>query len=298
MTLQDMTIFDKWMLGIRPKTLPAAASPVVMAWGVAAATVDSFHWGAALAALFGALMIQVGTNFINDVMDFAKGADTTERLGPIRVTQTGLLTPKQVWFGVAISFGLATIAGGYLYYVAGWPVLLIGIASFIAGLAYTAGPYPLAYIGLADLFVMIFFGFVAVGGTVYVIIGEVPLSAWWVGVAAGALTVNILVVNNIRDIETDRQANRRNIPVVFGRKAAEAEYGLMVLVAYLVPLILIYKNEYYYWLMLVFFTMPQALKLYMVLRSGLEGKGLNKILGQTAQLLFRYGVLFAVGLIL
>lgn len=298
MIFQDMTFFDKWMLGIRPKTLPAAASPVLMAWGVAAAATGSFRWGAALAALFGALMIQIGTNLINDVMDYAKGADTAERLGPIRVTQAGLLSPKQVWFGVVISYGLAAIAGIYLYFVAGWPVLLIGIASFIAGLAYTAGPYPLAYIGLADLFVMIFFGFVAVGGTVYVIIGEVPVSAWLAGAAAGALTVNILVVNNIRDIKTDRQANRRNIPVVFGRKAAEWEYAFMFLVAYVVPLILIYKNIASYWLLLVFVTVPQAWKLFMVLRSGLEGKGLNKILGQTAQLLFRFGVLFAVGMIL
>lgn len=290
-----LSISQRWMLAIRPKTLTAAIAPVILGWGVAATT-GKFLWGPALAALLTSIMIQIGTNLVNDVVDFSKGADTDARTGPVRVTQTGLLTPRQVWGGVILSFGLAVVAGLYLAWVAGWPVLVIGALCLLSGIAYTAGPYPLAYNGLGDLFVFLFFGFAAVGGTVFVVSSQVPPQTWFAATAAGALTVNILVVNNIRDIETDRKAGRKNLPVVLGRRAAEWEFALMLVAAYAVPPILVCKQLSSPWILLSALTFPQALNLWGILRSGRSGPELNPILGKTAQLLLWYCLSFALGL--
>lgn len=295
--VKSISIGQRWLLAIRPKTLPAAAAGVVAGCGVAA-TLDQFRWGAALAALLGALLIQVGANLVNDVADFYRGADTEARLGPTRVTHTGLLSVSQVWAGVGLVFGLAALAGVYLTWLAGWPVIIIGLASILAAVAYTTGPYPLAYIGLGDLFVMLFFGFVAVCGTVFVVAGQVPHSAWWVALAVGALTVNILVVNNIRDMETDRQAGRSNIPLRFGRKAAEWEFGLMLALAFLVPPLLVIGELASGWVLLVILSLPLGLKLWNTLLSGVEGPPLNDTLAQTAQMLLLYCTLLAAGLLL
>lgn len=292
-----LTPLQRWSLAVRPKTLAAAVAPVVLGGGIAFTT-GSFRWSAWLAALFGAVMIQIGTNLVNDVVDFSKGADTAERTGPTRVTESGLLTEKQVWRAVWLSYGLAVLAGVYLTWLAGWPVVVIGLASLLAGIAYTAGPYPLAYVGLGGLFVFVFFGFVAVGGTVYVASGQLPLLAWFGGSAAGALIVNILVVNNIRDIESDRKAGRRNLPVLLGRRAAEVQFLLMLVTAYAVPPILICKSLAGWWSLLPFLTLPQAARLLAVLRAGTHGPALNPILGQTAQLALRFCALLALGLLL
>jgi 1,4-dihydroxy-2-naphthoate octaprenyltransferase len=292
-----VSLIQKWLLAIRPKTLTAAVAPVVLGWGIAATT-GTLRWGAGVAALFGAVMIQIGTNLVNDVVDFSKGADTAERTGPTRVTQTGLLSSRQVWMGVLVTFGLAGLAGLYLTLIAGWPIALLGLAALLAGIAYTAGPLPLAYIGLGDFFAFIFFGFGAVCGTVFVTAGALPESAWWAGAASGALIVNILVVNNIRDIHTDRIAGRKNIPVVLGRVAAEWEFALMLVLAFAVPPILICKGLASPWVMLAYISLPQGVKLWSILRSGLDGPPLNPILGQTAQMVLRYAFLFAFGLIL
>jgi 1,4-dihydroxy-2-naphthoate octaprenyltransferase len=293
---ESISLTQKWLLAIRPKTLPAAVAPVVLGWGIATTT-GSFRWGAGLAALFGSVMIQIGTNLVNDVVDFSKGADTKERTGPTRVTQTGLLTSRQVWTGVLATFGLAGLAGLYLTLRSGWPVAVLGVAAVLAGTAYTAGPFPLAYIGLGDLFVFIFFGLGAVCGTVFVTSGSLPESAWWAGAAAGALIVNILVVNNIRDIDTDRAAGRKNIPVMFGRGTAEWEFAMMLVLAFAVPPILICKGFASPWVMLSYLSLPQGARLWSALRSGLKGPPLNPILGQTAQMALRYCVLFAAGLL-
>ena len=171
--LNELNYFQRWHLAARPKTLPAAVAPVLVG-GALAYAAGSFRPLAALAALLGAVLIQIGTNFVNDVADFEKGADTHERLGPTRVTENELLTPRQVWGGVTVVFGLATLLGVYLIAVTGWPVAVIGLASLLGGYIYTAGPWPLAYNGLGDLGVMIFFGFVAVCGTAYVTAGFLP----------------------------------------------------------------------------------------------------------------------------
>jgi 1,4-dihydroxy-2-naphthoate octaprenyltransferase len=294
---QSLSFTQRWVLAIRPKTLTAAVAPVILGWSIAAHT-GSFSWGPALAALIASLMIQIGTNLVNDVVDFSKGADTEARTGPTRVTQTGLLTPKQVWLGVWFTFGIAALVGFYLIWHSGWIVLWIGLASLTAGILYTAGPYSLAYIGLGDLFVMIFFGFVAVCGTVFVSAGSLPALAWFGAAAAGALTVNILVVNNIRDIDTDRQAGRRNLAIVFGRKAAAWEYGVMLVLAYAVPPVLVCKDLAPVWVLVSLLSLPRGIKLWSILRGDMAGKALNPILGQTAQLLLVYCLLFGSGLLL
>ena len=182
--------------------------------------------------------------------------------------------------------------------VAGWPALVLGIASLIAGITYTAGPYPLAYHGLGGLFVLIFFGFVAVGGTVLVTAGALPASTWYGALAAGVLTVNILVVNNIRDINTDRQAGRTNLAVKAGRPAAEWQYGLNLVIAYSVPFFLICADLASFWALLPMISLPRGIKIWQILRSGRQGKSLNPQLGNTAQLLLVYCLLLAFALIL
>ncbi len=293
----SLSFSQRWVLAIRPKTLTAAVAPVVVGWGVAATT-GKFHWGAAIAALITSIMIQIGTNLVNDVVDFSKGADTEDRTGPLRVTQSGLLTPRQVWLGVFVTFGVAVVAGLYLTWVAGWLVLVIGAASLISGIAYTAGPFPLAYHGFGDIFVLLFFGYAAVGGTVYVVGDGLPPLTWFAATAVGALTVNILVVNNIRDIETDRRAGRKNLPVVLGRKAAQWEFAIMLVAAYAVPFILVCKQVTSPWVLLSILTLPQGIKIWGILRTGQSGQALNPVLGQTAQHLLRYSLLFTLGVLI
>jgi len=288
--------FQAWWLAIRPKTLPAAVSPVVLGCAVAAAA-GQFRLLVGLAAALIALMLQIGANLVNDVVDFSRGADTADRTGPTRVTQHGLLTPRQVWAGVWVVFGLAAAAGGYLVWLGSWPVFWVGLASILAALAYTAGPLPLAYIGLGDVFVLIFFGYAAVCGTVYVMTGALSDLAWYSATAAGVLTVNILVVNNIRDMETDKEAGRVNIPILFGRAAAHWEFAIMLAVAYAVPAILVCKGLATYSVMLSWLTLPSGINLWRLLRSGLAGQALNPLLGKTAQQLLRYCLLLSIGLL-
>jgi 1,4-dihydroxy-2-naphthoate octaprenyltransferase len=290
------TILQRWWLAIRPKTLPAAIAPVILGWAIAFQS-GTFRIPAALAALLISLLIQIGTNLVNDVVDFSKGADTEKRTGPIRVTQSGMLTPRQVWSGVFATFGLAALLGSYLVLVAGWPALALGIASFLAGIAYTAGPYPLAYNGLGGLFVLIFFGFGAVGGTVLVTADALPATTWYGALAAGVLTVNILVVNNIRDMETDQAAGRTNLAVRLGRHAAVWQYFFNLVAAYAMPFLLLCEDLTSYWALLPLITLPRGLEIWKILRSGQSGRALNPQLGRTAQLLLVYCLLLSMGLI-
>ncbi|UCF66293.1 MAG: 1,4-dihydroxy-2-naphthoate polyprenyltransferase, partial [Acidobacteriota bacterium] len=226
-----------WWLAARPKTLPAALAPVIVG-SAAAAQASVWRWGPALAAALGAVMIQIGTNLANDVQDFERGADTGDRLGPLRVTQAGLMKPAEVRRGMVVAFGIAILAGLYLTAIAGWPVVAIGLISIASGLAYTGGPLPLGYHGLGDLFVFLFFGFVAVCGTAFVIAGFVPAVAWVASVPIGALATTILAVNNVRDHETDRRAGKRTLPVLLGRRSGVLEIALLLAAAYLTPLLL------------------------------------------------------------
>ncbi|HEY9856632.1 MAG TPA: 1,4-dihydroxy-2-naphthoate polyprenyltransferase [Stenomitos sp.] len=284
-----------WLLASRPKTLPAALVPVLV--GGALAYGDRlFAAGPFLAAVLGALLIQIGTNFANDYFDFVKGADTEERMGPTRVTQSGLVTPRQTLIATAVAFALATLVGLYLVLVGGWPIVAIGVLSILSGLAYTGGPFPLGYNGLGELFVMIFFGFVAVLGTYFVQAHAVTPLAWWVAVPVGLLSSAILVVNNYRDIQTDRKAGKRTLAARFGERFAKVEYGVFVFGAYLVPLALVGLGKLSWFALLPLLTLPLAAKL---MRSMLTESGpvLNKTLAGTGKLLLFFGVLLSIGLV-
>ncbi len=286
-----------WVLAARPKTLLASVTPVLVG-SAAAYAAGGYRAGASLAALFGAVMIQIGTNLANDVVDFEKGVDTGDRLGPLRATQAGLLSPSEVRLGAALAFGLAGMAGVYLTWVAGWPVVILGLASILAGAAYTAGPFPLVSLGLGDVFVLIFFGFVAVGGTAYVQAGYVPAAAWPAAVAVGALATVILGINNVRDMETDRRAGRRTVPVLFGRRAGVLELGLLLLVAYLAPPYMAWTGLSAPFVLLPLLSLPGAFRLFRTVASTQEGPALNQALGQSAGLIFYFGALLALGIVL
>jgi 1,4-dihydroxy-2-naphthoate polyprenyltransferase len=282
------------VLAARPATLTAALVPVLVGTAVAQAS-GGLRAGPALAALFGAFMLQITSNFANDVFDAEKGADTHERLGPTRAVQSGLLTPRQVRVGLSITIALAFAAGIYLTAVAGWPVVVIGLCSILSAVAYTGGPFPLGYHGLGDVFVMIFFGFVAVCGTVFVQTGAVPPLAWLASVPVGAIATAVLVVNNVRDRETDVKAGKRTLAVRFGRRAGVAEYAGLLVIAYVTPAAAIALLGRSPWVLLPVVTLPVGFFLARTLATT-EGKPLNDCLTGTAKLLLLYGVLFAAGL--
>jgi len=288
--------FRRWIMAIRPATLPAAVTPVLV--GTAAAyAAGGFRPGPALAALLGALLLQVGANLANDLFDYEKGADTEHRLGPTRVVQSGLLPAAAVRRATALTFFLALLVGVYLVWVAGWIIVTIGLLSIAAAIAYTGGPYPLGYNGLGDIAVFIFFGLVAVCGTAYVQVGAVPALAWIAAVPVGTLVTAILVVNNVRDIETDGVAGKRTLAVRFGRRAVVAEYALLLAAAYAVPPFLFLTDRLSAWVLLPLLTVPAALPLCRSVH-GHRGRALNPTLGRTAMLGVVFGALFALGIAL
>lgn len=282
-----------WLEATRPRTLPAAATPVVVGAAIAYAggSLDGLRTSLALGC---ALLLQIGANLANDVFDHEKGADTEERLGPRRAVQAGLISPRAMKVATAVVLGVALVIGVVLVQWGGWPILAIGVASIIAALAYTGGPYPLAYHGLGDIFVLLFFGFAAVAGTVWLNLGRVPPLAWAASLPVGLLATAILVVNNVRDRHSDARANKRTLVVRFGRRGGLIElYGVFGL-AYLVPIgLAVVERTGWYLLPLV--TLPAAVVLARAV-GRLEGVALNPVLGGTAKLLFQYGVLFAVGI--
>lgn len=286
-----------WLLATRPATLTAALAPVIVGAAAAyhAAGRAGFRTASLVAAALGAIFIQIGTNLANDVFDYEKGADTAERLGPLRVTQAGLLTPATVRAGMVASFVLATLAGAYLVAVSGWPIVAIGLASIASGVAYTGGPYPLGYNGLGDVFVFVFFGLVAVTGTAFVTLGHVPTLAWLAAVPVGALSTAVLVVNNTRDHETDIKAGKRTLVVRFGRAFGVGEYIACWVVAWTLPLFLAASlGSPLFALPLV--TVPMGVRLIGgVVR--LRGKALNPLLADTAKMLLLHSVLMALALV-
>lgn len=299
MTTSPKTISTRqaWLMAARPKTLPAAVGPVLV--GAALAYADgAFQLLPALACLLGALLLQIGSNFANDYFDFFKGADTHDRLGPPRVTASGLLTPTQVRWGMVVIFGAAVLVGVYLIVQGGWPILVIGVAAILVALAYTGGPFPFGYYGLGDFFVFIFFGLVAVGGTYYV--QALRFSPWIVlaAVPAGVLITNILVVNNLRDLETDRRASKRTLAVLLGRRATQNEYLLLLVVAYAIPLIFGLTGHWPWWTLLSWLTIPLAVGLVKKVLSATDGPTLNATLAGTARLSLLFNLLLAIGLVL
>ncbi len=285
-----------WLMAARPRTLTAAVAPVIvgtaLAWRAGA-----FQPLTALAALLVSLLIQIGANFANDLYDFKKGADAVGRVGPTRVTTAGLLTPAQVAQGMWAVFALAALLGAYVAWVGGWPLLLLGAACLLAGWAYTAGPFPLGYNGLGDVAVFIFFGVGGTLGTYYAQAHALTWPALWAAVPVGLLTTNIIIVNNVRDVETDRAVGKRTLAVLLGRTAACWEYVLLALIAYAVPIIFVAQGWAGGWALLPLLTAPLAVRHTRVLFTT-RGPALNRTLAGTAQLLAQYAVLFAIGITL
>ena len=289
-----------WIMAIRPPTLTAAVVPVAV--GTAVALHDGVRAPlAALAALFGALALQAGANLANDLSDFRRGADTETRLGPVRVTQRGLLSEWQVMGGVIVSFAIATAFGLYLAYLGGWPIIAIGIASMLAALTYTGGPWPFGYRGLGEVFVFIFFGVVAVAGTYYVQACAVDACRVTNDVFAAslpvALTVTaILVVNNVRDIDQDRLAGKYTLAVYLGRRLARTELVVVVAGAYLAAGALWFLGGFSGWVLLSWLSVPAAIMPVAVSLRRTDGPPLNAALRAMARLHLIFGLLLAIGL--
>lgn len=290
------SLFQIWMLAARPKTLPAAAAAVIV--GTAVAIREGFFQPApAAAALLAALLLQIGANLANDVFDFHRGADSHDRLGPLRVTQEGLLTPRQVLVGMWVTFGLAALLGLYLIVTAGWPVLLVGLASILAAMAYTGGPFPFGYYGLGDLVVFIFFGPVAVVGAYFVQARQISPLALWASLPMGFLITAILVVNNLRDIESDRRAGKRTLATHLGAGGTRWQYLLCLLAAYLAAALPVFLRLAEFWLLLSWFSTPLAFFLTRFIWRT-SGRPLNQALAGTGRLTLLFGVLFSLGLII
>jgi 1,4-dihydroxy-2-naphthoate octaprenyltransferase len=287
-----------WLLAARPATLSAAAVPVLVGAAAAVSEGARFRPLVFVATLVCALLIQIGTNFANDYSDFHRGADHEGRLGPVRVTQSGLISQRDVRRGIFVAFGLAVVLGAGLAWVGGWPIIVIGLLSVCAGLAYTGGPFPFGYHGLGDLFVFLFFGVVAVCGTAYLQAGTWSGFALLLSVPVGLLVTNILVVNNLRDLPTDRAAHKRTLAVRIGARATRAQYALFTALAYLVPVAVALTLPSRRWLLLPLATVPLAAGLVRRVLGGLEGRDLNPMLKRSGQLLLFFGALLAIALVL
>ncbi len=284
-----------WLLAARPKTLWAAAAPVVVGTALALGA-DAAHWPAAAAALVSAVLVQIGTNFSNDYLDFEKGADSPARKGPTRATAAGLVTPQAMRRATALTFALAFAVGMLLVWRGGWPVLAIGIASIVAGVMYTAGRYSLAYLGVADLFVLVFFGPVAVGGTYYVQALSINTLVLVAGLGPGLLATAILLVNNVRDVEEDRAAGKKTLVVRLGKPFGVALYAFCVVAAALVPAVLwALAGGARPWSLTTLVLAPLAWPLVQRLGAEADPAALNPLLGRTAQLLVLYSLFFSVG---
>ena len=291
-----MNKFQSWLLASRPKTLLASVVPVMVGTALAVNS-GEFNLLVSFVALVCSLLIQIGTNFTNDLYDFLKGADTTSRKGPVRVLSNRLITVKEMKIGIIITFISAFILGLYLVYIGGIIILLIGILSIIAGLAYTAGPYPLAYKGLGDIFVFMFFGLIGTLGTYYLHTKELSLPAVLSSIPVGALITNILVVNNYRDIKEDRHAGKNTLAVKLGKPFTQYQFIFLITFSFLTPLLLFLFFDFKIWIFLPYLTLPAAYNITkMIFR--LDGIQLNKTLELTARLSALYGILFSAGLIL
>jgi 1,4-dihydroxy-2-naphthoate octaprenyltransferase len=310
MTTADVTRTEAWLMAARPQTLPAGAAPVVLGAALAVYA-DVFAPLPALAALVGALLIQVGTNFANDYYDAVNGTDTEDREGFTRVTAGGLIEPRKVKYAMAATYGLAVVVGLYLVAIGGVPILVVGLSGIAAGILYTGGPYPYGYYGLGDFFVFLYFGVVAVTGTYYVQAaatvagtfpttlpaGTVPLEVLVASLGAAGPSTAILVVNNIRDRETDRETGKRTLAVILGYRWSRVEFVGMLGLAYVVPAVLWLAFGYPLTVLLPLLTLPLAASLTRTVLTRTDGEALNPALERTGQLLAVYSLVLSVGLL-
>jgi len=285
-----------WLLAARLKTLPAAISPVILGSALA------YHDGIlsimiSFMTLLAALLIQIGTNFANDVFDFQKGTDRDDRLGPVRVTQSGLISPRKMKRSMWFIFIQAICVGFYLAFIGGWPIVIIGLASIAAGIFYTWGPYPLGYHGWGDVFVFIFFGLIAVSGTYYLQTNTISNLSIMLGIIMGMLSTAILVVNNLRDADTDKVSGKRTLAVQLGKKFSKIQYSILMLTPFLLLLYIWWHSKNEWSLLITMFALPKSLHLINQIFS-LTDSDLNFVLSQTARFLFIFTVLLSTGLII
>ena len=285
-----------WVMAARVRTLPASVAPVLVGTSLALGA-DHFHPLAFVAALLGAMLIQVGTNLSNDYSDARRGADAEDRLGPVRVTAGGLVPPSQVLLATWATFALAVACGAYLVAVAGPELLAVGAASILAGVLYTGGPRPYGYEGLGEVFVFLFFGIVAVVGSYFVQVQELPWEAFVCAVPVGLLAGAILLVNNIRDLETDRRAGKRTLAVRIGRPRARALYKAMLASAFLAAPLPWVLGSLSVWLLLSWAALPLAAGVVRTIDSRTDGTALNAALARTGVLQLVFCVLLSAGIL-
>jgi 1,4-dihydroxy-2-naphthoate octaprenyltransferase len=286
-----------WLMAARVRTLPAAIAPVLVGTALAGYQ-HVFHPLRFIAALIGAVFIQIGTNLSNDYSDARRGADTEDRLGPVRVTAGGLVPPRQVLIATYLTFGVAILAGIYLIAVAGWQLLLVGAASILAGVLYTGGPKPYGYEGLGELFVFLFFGIVAVAGSYFVQTKHLIWEAFALAVPVGLIASAILVVNNFRDIDTDRRAGKRTLAVRLGRERSRALYAAIVYGAFVLAPVTWLFGPLKPWVLVPWLTLPMAAGVVRIVRNHTDGPSLNQALAQTGILQLAFCMLLSAGLLL
>ena len=295
-TTNKISKFDAWILASRPRTLLAAVVPVIVGTSIAIHD-GKFNTIAATLALLCSILIQIGTNFANDLFDFIHGTDKHDRIGPQRAVASGLITIDEMKIGTALTFGLSFILGLYLVYTGGWIVLLIGVVSIAAGIAYTAGPLPLAYYGLGDVAAFLFFGLIGTVGTYFVQAHEFTWMSFWASIPVGSLITNILVVNNYRDREEDSSNGKNTLAVIFGEKFSRIQYTLFMVISYAILFIVYFTFKKSLFVFLPFLSLPLSIKLVGMIYT-LRGRELNKTLELTAKLSAIYGALFAAGILL
>jgi 1,4-dihydroxy-2-naphthoate octaprenyltransferase len=286
-------------MAARPRTLPAAIAPVLV--GTAAAIEKAGELprvGAFIAALIGSIFIQIGTNLANDYSDAKRGADTVDRLGPVRVTAAGLVAPRSVLIATWLAFGIAVAAGIYLAIVAGWVIIAVGAASIAAGVLYTGGPRPYGYAGLGEVFVFLFFGLVAVNGSYYVQLERLDWLPFGLSVAVGCLATAILVVNNVRDIETDRRTSKRTLAVRLGRRRARSLYVALLVAAYAALLGTVTSRGGPWWALLGLLSVPLTMRPARIVTTRTDGPALNGALAGTGALLGVFSLLVSIGLLI
>lgn len=293
----SQTTVHIWIMAARVRTLPAAVAPVLVGTSLAA-TADYFRPLAFIAALIGALFIQIGTNLSNDYSDARRGADTDDRLGPVRVTAGGLVPPRQVLLATWVTFGIAVLAGCYLIAIAGWELLAIGVASILAGVLYTGGPRPYGYAGLGELFVFLFFGLVAVTGSYFVQTEQLNWEAFVLAVPVGLLASAIMVVNNLRDIDSDRRANKNTLAVRLGRSRTRRLYAGMLYIPFLLAPLTWASGSLSAWLLLPLIALPLARGLAVTVSKQSDGPTLNAVLARTGLLQLIFCALLSAGILL
>jgi 1,4-dihydroxy-2-naphthoate octaprenyltransferase len=296
MTTRPMPAWQMWLLAARPKTLPAAVAPVIAGTAVAIHE-GGEHWPSAILAMLTALLLQIAANFANDALDFRRGADTHERVGPTRITASGFASPETVLRATGIVIALAIVTGLPLVFRGGWPILVLGVAAIVCAVAYTGGPFPLAYLGLGEVFVFLFFGLAAVAGTAYIQTGNLTALAIAASVPVGALAVAILVVNNLRDIATDRAAGKRTIAVRLGVRGTQFEYAAMLVIAGAAPIVFWIVGWLDITVIVTLLWWPVGVSLWNQV-STRTGPALNPTLGNTGRGLLLYSVVLATTLIL